>query len=128
MTKASDMIPSKYLRKEDVDDELIVTIKTAKQEEMPGDAKEQRWILYFKELPKGMVLNTINIRVLEKAFGGDSIETDWPGKKVTLYVDPTVNFKGQMVGGLRLRPLKPPKPPAPPLEGDDKIPFNDPIP
>jgi hypothetical protein len=110
MPKVSEMIVSKFLRKEDLDDELIVTLKTVELEDMPGDAHEQRWVLYFRELPKGLVLNTTTIRVLEKAYGPDS--DDWTGKKAALYVDPNVSFKGQIVGGLRLRPMKPQKPAA----------------
>jgi len=98
------MIQSKFLRKDDVDDDVIVTIKDVSLEDMPGDSGEQRWVLAFRELPKGLVLNTTSIRVLEKAFGQDS--DDWRGQKVSLYVDPNVSFKGQVVGGLRLRPLK----------------------
>jgi hypothetical protein len=125
MPRVTEMIVSKYLRKEDVDDELVVTCKTVKLEDMPGDGAERRWVLYFNELLKGLVLNATSIRVLEKAFGGHS--DDWAGKKVVLYVDPNVSYKGQVVGGLRIRPLKPPKPggssPAAALfDGDDKIP------
>ncbi len=104
MPKVSEMIQSKFLRKDDVDDDVIVTIKDVSLEDMPGDSGEQRWVLAFRELPKGLVLNTTSIRVLEKAFGQDS--DDWRGQKVSLYVDPNVSFKGQVVGGLRLRPLK----------------------
>ena len=104
MPKVSEMIQSKFLRKDDVDDDVIVTIKDVSLEDMPGDSGEQRWVLAFRELPQGLVLNTTSIRVLEKAFGQDS--DDWRGQKVSLYVDPNVSFKGQVVGGLRLRPLK----------------------
>jgi hypothetical protein len=130
MPKVSEMIVSKFLRKEDVEDELVVTIKDVKLENMPGDAGEQRWALYFRELSKGMVLNTTTIRVLEKSYGQDS--EDWAGKKVTLYVDPNVSFKGAVVGGLRLRPLltkragaaKSPAAAEPPAEEfDDKLPM-----
>ena len=102
MPKVSEMIISKFLRKEDCEDEIVVTMKTVKLEDMPGDGNEQRWALYFRELEKAMVLNTTTIRVLEKTFGPDS--DDWVGKKVVLYTDLTVAFKGQIVGGLRLRP------------------------
>jgi len=109
MPKVSEMLVSKYLRKDDVDDEIIVTVKSdVTLEDMPGDNGEQRWVMTFKELQKGMVLNATTIKVLEKAFGPHS--KDWIGKKAALYVDPNVAFKGQIVGGLRLRPLKPPKP------------------
>lgn len=104
MPKVSEMITSKFLRQSDIDDDTTVTIKGCDLQDMPGDAGEARWILHFRELPKGLVLNTTTIRVLEKAFGNDS--DDWNGQKATLYVDPNVTYRGQVVGGLRLRPIK----------------------
>ena len=127
MPKVSEMIKSKFLRKEDMDDgDMAVTIRECSLEDMPGDDHEQRWVLTFRELSKGLVLNVTTIRVLEKAFGEHSDE--WIGKKCSLYVDPNVSFKGKVVGGLRLRPIKPkstPPPQAGPVaapEFDDKIP------
>jgi hypothetical protein len=108
MPKVSEMIVSKYPRKEDLDDDTTVTIKDVSLEDMPGEGHEQRWILHFRELAKGLVLNSTVIRVLEKAYGADS--DDWNGKRVTLYVDEGVTFRGQVVGGLRLRPVKAAKP------------------
>jgi hypothetical protein len=124
MPKVSEMIVSKFLRKEDLEDgdDLIVTVKKIALEDMPGDGGEQRWACYFRELPKALVLNTTSIRVMEKAYGGDT--DSWIGKKVALYVDPNVSFKGQVVGGLRLRPVKP-KPAAAAAAAED---FNDEIP
>ena len=104
MPKVSEMIQSKFLRKEDLDDDLLVTVKKITLEDMPGDDNEQRWICYFRELPKGLVLNVTTIRALEGAFGGDTDQ--WVGGKVTLYVDGGVMFKGKVVGGVRLRPYK----------------------
>lgn len=103
--KVSDMITSKFLRKEDFPDDQVCTVKTVRLEDLESDGKkEERWILYFREYPKGMVLNITSIRVLEAAFGDD---TDyWVGKKATVYVDPNVSFAGKVVGGLRLRPMK----------------------
>ena len=122
MPKVSEMIQSKFLRKEDLEDgdDLIATVKKIAHEDMPGDANEQRWACYFRELPKALVLNTTSIRVLEKAFGGDT--DGWIGKKVALYVDPNVSFKGQVVGGLRLRPVKA-KPAPAAADFDDEIPI-----
>jgi hypothetical protein len=126
--KVKDMIESKYLRKEDFDEDQICTIKTLKLEDLGKDnAKEERWILYFREYPKGMVLNVTSIRVLEAAYGDES--DLWVGKKVTIYVDPNVSFQGRVVGGLRLRPIKPekaavarpgtPQEALPPIDMDD---------
>lgn len=105
MAKVKDMIQSKFLRKEDFDEDTIVTIKGVKLEDLGNEnANEQRWVLYFEENPKGMVLNITTIRVLEQAYGGDT--DDWKSQKVTVYVDPNVSFQGRVVGGLRLRPQK----------------------
>ncbi len=126
MPKTSEMIQSKFLRKEDFDEDQILTIANTKLEPMQGNAAETRWVLYFREMPKGMVLNTTSIRVLEKAFGDDS--DDWNGKKVKVYVDPNVSFQGRVVGGLRLMPPRstkeaPKAAPSATEEFDDDIPF-----
>lgn len=124
-----DMIQSKFLRKEDFDEDQICTIKDVKLENVgKDDSPEERWVLFFRERDKGMVLNITTIRVLEAAYGGDS--DHWVGNKVLVYVDPNVSFGGKIVGGLRLRTPKKTAPPpatkmAPPdtVEFDDKIPF-----
>lgn len=106
--KTSEMIVSKFLRKEDFDEDRILTIKGVSLEDMPGENSEQKWVLAFREEGKGMVMNITTIRVLEQAFGDDS--DDWVGKRVMVYVDPNVSFGGKVVGGLRLRPPKKAKP------------------
>ena len=108
MPKVSDMVQSKYLRKEDIEDDTPATIRGVKLEDLGQEGqKEQRWIIYFKEQPKGMVLNVTTIRVLESAYGDDT--DTWIGKRVLLYVDPNVSFQGRVVGGLRLRVPRPQK-------------------
>lgn len=130
MAKVSDMIQSKFLRKEDFEEDRVLTIKGVKLEDMPGDDGQQKWVLYFREEPKGMALNITTIRVLEQAYGGDSDQ--WIGNKVKVYVDPNVSFGGKIVGGLRLRTSKVTTKAAPPPQEapvtadddfDDEIPF-----
>lgn len=127
MPKVTDMIVSKFLRKEDFDEDRVMTIKGVKLEDMPGDSGDQKWVLYFREEAKGMALNVTTIRVLEQAYGDDT--DHWVGNKVMVYVDPNVSFGGKVVGGLRLRtpkkkPAAPPTPePAAAGEFDDDIPF-----
>jgi hypothetical protein len=128
--KVSQLIKSKYLRKEDVDDERVVTIRDVKKEAMPNSNGDESCVIYFKEEPKGMVAGNPVLRVLQKNYGNDT--DTWIGRRVVLYVDDTVMFGSQVVGALRLRPIKksgmvePPKAagetePAPPF--DDAIPF-----
>jgi hypothetical protein len=125
MPKVSEMITSKYLRKEDFDEDQVCTIKGVTQENLGKDGQsEMRWIIHFRERDKGMVLNVTSIRVLEVAYGDDTDK--WVGNKVMVYVDPNVSFGGKVVGGLRLRTpkkqsVKAPIATQPPNEDD--IPF-----
>ena len=127
MAKVSEMIVSKFLRKEDFDEDMVATVRGVKLEDV-GNQGEQRWVLYFREMQKGMVLNVTTIRVLEGAYGDDS--DGWVGKRVMIYVDPNVSFQGRVIGGLRLRaPKKTAAAPAPTPaahadEFSDDIPFN----
>jgi len=123
--KVSEMIVSKFLRKEDFDEDRVLTIKGVKLEDV-GNQGEQRWVVHFREVDKGMVLNITSIRVLEGAYGDDS--DGWIGKRVMVYVDPNVSFQGRVVGGLRLRAPKAKTPaPAPAAANnefeDSEIPF-----
>lgn len=102
----NDLIPSKYLKQSDVQDEKLVTVQglkkvnVAKEDEDP----EYKFVIKFEEFDKPMVLNSTNIKRLGKALGD---ETDgWKGGQVVLYVDPDIEFGGNIVGGLRIRAAK----------------------
>src|SRR5271170_514654 len=111
--KVAEMITSKWLKKEDMEEDTICTILGVRQDNLgkEGEAAEMRWVIGLRTQAgmnlKPMVLNVTSIRVLESAFGSES--DDWKGKSVTVYVDPSVSFQGRVVGGLRLRPVKPAK-------------------
>lgn len=125
--KATAMIPSKFLKKEDVDPAKLVTIKAMRQANVAMDDKpeELKWTVLFKELDKPMVLNSTNIQLLVNALGTD--ETDeWVGKQVVVYNDPNVSFAGKITGGVRIRAPKKKTVEAPvPTDADfeDDIPF-----
>ena len=124
MVMTSQMIESKYIKKEDCTPPLVLTIKNCSLEDLgQGD---MRWVLRFSNHPKPVVLNVTKIRQLEASYGQD---TDyWLGKKVKLSHDPTVMYAGKIVGGIKLvtsnAPAAPtPPPPAAEHEFDDEIPF-----
>lgn len=127
--KANALIPSKFLKKEDVDPPKLVTVKALRQANVAMDdqPEEMKWTILFKELDKPMVLNSTNIQLLTKALGTD--ETDeWVGKQVVVYNDPNVSFAGKITGGVRIRaPKKPANPAAAqataPTDVDDDIPW-----
>jgi hypothetical protein len=107
MPKVSQMLESKYLKKDDVGEGVLATFRTFKhvnvaQEDQQADMK---WVAYFNELEKPLVLNSTNIQVAAMALGSDNTD-DWIGKQIVLYVDPNVSFGGKVVGGIRLRAPK----------------------
>jgi hypothetical protein len=111
--KTNDAFPSKYLKSEEAlfdDGEVIATIKDVVKETMRGGqnsgAKEQdKPVMYFRELPKGLVVNKTNWGICEKMFGSDESD-DWIGNKVTLTVIETVAY-GEAVKSIRISEKKP---------------------
>ena len=103
--KIGDMIESKYLKQSDVDDVIPVTVQALKKVNVARDDEdpEYRWTIKFNEFAKPMVLNVTNLKRLAKALGDDT--DGWIGNQVQLYVDPDIEFGGNVVGGLRIRPM-----------------------
>jgi hypothetical protein len=102
--KVSQMLPSTYLKKDDIENPVIVTIDHLEETNVAamGQPEEKKWVIFFSEYDKGMVLNSTNIHSIVASTGcGDT--DDWPGKEVVLYNDPTVSYAGKVTGGLRIR-------------------------
>jgi hypothetical protein len=127
--KTSEMRESKFLKQGDVGKGVLWTVHGVEKVNVAKEGVEPdyKWAVNFHESDKPLVLNSINIQLLEKMLGDDTDR--WEGKKVVLYVDPTVSFQGKVVGGIRVRAPKPgavaaPPPPPPAAElTDDDIPF-----
>lgn len=124
--KVSDLMTSKFLKQSDVPEDKLVTVKELKKQNVARDDEdaEYKYTIFFEEFEKGMVLNSTNIKRLAKALGDDT--DNWIGGKVVLYVDPDVEYAGQIVGGLRIRPRKGTKPAPTPRQTEDfdpSIPF-----
>jgi hypothetical protein len=107
MAKIGEMIESKYLKQSDVDDEVLVTVDKVGKGNIAkeGEEPEYKWMVRFKELKKPFILNSTNIKRMAKACESDETD-DWAGKQVILYVDPDIEFAGNVVGGLRIRAKK----------------------
>ena len=124
--KTSEMIQSKFLKKEDFPQPVVLSIKGVAIEEVGRN--DTRWVLYFNEKTKAVVLNVTKIKQLEQRYGDDT--DHWIGKKVKVSNDPTVMMGQQVVGGIKFT-LPPPgtatapiPPPPPPVdEFNDDIPF-----
>lgn len=100
--------PSNYLKHQELDEaaDTVVTIDSFKYEEVgQGEQKKEKWVLYFSELDKGLVLNSTNGKTICKLYGEEMDE--WVGKKLSLYVKDDVEFAGELVSAIRVRPKAP---------------------
>lgn len=107
MAKIGEMIDSKYLKQSDVEQDTLVTVEKVGKANVAreGDEPEYKWLIRFTEFKKPMVLNSTNIKRLAKACASEDTD-DWIGKQAVLYVDPDVEFGGNVVGGIRIRAHK----------------------
>jgi hypothetical protein len=124
--KIGDMIESKYLKQSDIDDVVTVTVQSIKKVNVARDDEDPdyKWTVKFVEFPKPMVLNVTNLKRMAKALGDDS--DNWPDGVVQLYVDPDIEFGGNVVGGLRIRTQPRAKTAArKPSDGDANRQFNE---
>ncbi len=133
MPRMGAMFPSKWLAAGDLDDaDLTVTITGCSEEQVtPADRK---WVLWFDETDKGMVLNKTNSKMIAQLLLSDDTD-EWIGRQIILF--PTqVDFQGDQVDAIRVRKKLPAKPKAgkktaPAMtqaevddaEGDSELPF-----
>jgi hypothetical protein len=120
--KISKMMPSKYLKQADVEEDYIVTIRGVKVENVArdGDSEEMKYVIYFKEFDKGMVLNPTNMNLIANALNSDETD-DWKGQEVVLYTDPSISYGGKVTGGLRIKANRVASPPRSPARVSDRV-------
>lgn len=104
--KVSQLTQSKYLKHTDIEQPMLLTVRGVKLEKLEyGGKQEQKGILYFHELEKGLVLNKTNLGICEKVFESDDTD-EWTGQSIVLYVKDDIEYQGEIVSGLRLRAPK----------------------
>ena len=110
MPTTDDLAQSKYLKKEDVEPHLQLTIAGYIYENlaMQGQPVDNKYILTWKEvdpktgkLVKPMVLNKVNGDRIAYLLGTKDFD-EWTGRQITLFNDTTVEFAGRMTGGIRV--------------------------
>lgn len=101
--KRNDAFPSRYLSKADIPAPVVAVIASVANEPLgQGQAQEVKPVLSFTgDSPKPMVCNASNWDTLEGLYGEES--DNWTGKRIEIWVDPTVMYGGKREGGLRLR-------------------------
>jgi hypothetical protein len=105
--KMNDVFPSKFLKAEDLDADITVTIHDVSMEEFKGregKPDEQKAVAYFVELEKGLVINKTNWKTLVEVTGEEDTD-NWKGHKITLCVIDVDSF-GDVVAAIRVKKAK----------------------
>lgn len=98
----NSQFPSKFLSAKDIDEDVVVTIKRVKPEDV-GDGEKP--VLYLREFEKGLVLNKTNANTITDVLG--TPETDeWEGERIGLFVT-MVPFQGKNVEAIRVKGRRP---------------------
>ena len=113
-THFSKVYKSDHLGVSDLEDlleqgkKLIFTIKEVKQvtEASVAGRRGDFNIAYFHENIKPLVLNSTNSKTI-KRFAKSSFIEDWTDILLELYPDHNVKYKGEIVGGIRIKPTQP---------------------
>lgn len=109
----SKMSNSKFIKKDDVETPVLVTISKIEQQNvaMDNEPPDMKWTMYFSDYEKPLVLNQTNITLASLALNSE--DTDgWIGKNIVLFNDPTIMYAGKVTGGVRIRAPKPSAPVA----------------
>ena len=116
--KIDELMPSKYLKTSDVGEGKVVTVKSLKKANVAREDQtpEYKFIVFYEEFDKGMVLNKTNIKRMGKYLGDDT--DDWIGGQVEVYTDDNIQYGTDIVSGLRIRGV--PKKAAPRRVDDDE--------
>jgi len=101
---------------------LIFTIKQVKQEfnTQVAGKKINANIAYFNEKIKPLVLNSTNSKIVKSFNNNSPFVEDWKNTLIELYIDANVKMKGDVVGGVRIRPMQP-KPKEKPIFTEDNF-------
>lgn len=103
--KLRDLYPSRFLKADDIEEEggeVRALIKGVKIEELqdPERGNQDKPVLYFLRIEKGLVMNKTNAEIIGDAYGDD---TDaWVGKEVLLVTEKVTAF-GKTAPAIRVR-------------------------
>ena len=108
--KRNEVFPSKYLAQGDLDQngDTLVTVSSSGFEPV-GQDKEKKFVVYFKEIEKGLICNKTNFDRMLDAYETDETD-DLDGKAFALYVNADVSYQGKTTGGIRVRAQAPEAP------------------
>ena len=130
MASIDDVFAGDSLRAADIKGkEPTVTIASVETREFTSKEgkKQNKLVIAFEGAKKTLICNRTNANRIAYMHGKDY--TRWPGKKITLFVDPFVEFGGQQTESIRVKPPTYAQPvPQAPQTPDELLPVNDPLP
>ncbi len=90
--KLDQMFPKKYASGADLqgkDVSLTITqVRTERMRPHPNAKEEAKYVVYFAEATKGVILSRTLANQIDDAVNGDGDTDNWTGKRVTLYPKP----------------------------------------
>ena len=121
MPNINEMFPSKFIKASDIDQDYEVTIVEVGTDMVgQGDQKEEKFIIHFEEMDRGLCLNKTNANLIAAQHGCDT--DGWIGKKIVLTVE-DVAYQGKITPAIRVRrPSRPVTPQRKPLPSGKAIP------
>lgn len=94
--------PDSWLAASDFDSDGT-SLTVARIDEAEVEPSKRKTVVFFNEVPKGLVLNEINLRTIARNLRSDE-PADWVGQKVTPY-STTVTVNGNEVPCIRIKIL-----------------------
>ena len=99
--KISELYPRRFARGSDLKGPATVTIKDITQEELhPAGRPVKKFVLWFTETPRGVILSRPLALQLANVLGDDT--AIWKDQKITLYPEP-MNVAGRPCVAIRAR-------------------------
>lgn len=102
--KVSDAFPSKYLKAADLENQNLTLTMSHVEMATLDENKDDKPVLYFEGMKKGLVLNLTNSRKIAAAYGNEMDK--WAGQEIVLF-PAMVDFKGDTVEAIRVRAPQP---------------------
>ena len=99
--KISELYPRRFARGSDLKGPATITIKDITQEELhPAGRPVKKYVLWFAETPRGVILSRPLGLQLAVILGDDTVI--WKDQKITLYPEP-MNVAGRACVAIRAR-------------------------
>jgi hypothetical protein len=112
MPTIHELKSTKFLTKELVGKGMLLTIK-GWHEDTVGVPPEPKTCLDFEETDKPLVMNNTKFDVVAQICGSDEIN-EWNGYRIVCFLDPTIENRGKVVGGIGVRAPRIAPAPSPP--------------